>query len=381
MPATRVKLGANVFEKAIERLAVLYAEGHRLVISFSGGKDSGVMLEIAILAARMTNRLPVDVIMREEEIMIPGTYEYADWVANRPEVSFTHVVAHQPIINVYNRHEPYFWVMDPLLTPEQWVRKPPPYAIDIPELNIDSMTIPSRFPPQAGANLYAVVGLRVQESRARMFGLFRSRGHITIANRHGVQNVRPIYDMTDSDIWRAIRENGWRYNTAYDMLLRMGIPPRALRIAPPTMNHYGADILKLSSQVWPGWFDRVCDRLPGVRQVALFGNKAIIPHKRGGETWEETFKRVCLGPDNPAWIIERAARYSNDILTAHRNHATFPLPDVEPCYVCQKNNGSWRSLTRGLYSGDPFGHRTDLPAIDPDFFRPGSGFWEGRPNF
>jgi predicted phosphoadenosine phosphosulfate sulfurtransferase len=99
-------LGSTVFDAALERLIALYDEGHRLVISFSGGKDSTCVLNIAILAARATGRLPVEVILRDEEIIFPGTYEYAERVAQRPEVSFNWVYANQPIINVFNRANP-----------------------------------------------------------------------------------------------------------------------------------------------------------------------------------------------------------------------------------------------------------------------------------
>ena len=71
-------LGLNVFDQAIDRLVKEYKDGHRIVVSFSGGKDSTVCLELCIIAATMTNRLPVDVVMRDEEIMHPGTYEYCE---------------------------------------------------------------------------------------------------------------------------------------------------------------------------------------------------------------------------------------------------------------------------------------------------------------
>jgi predicted phosphoadenosine phosphosulfate sulfurtransferase len=65
----RHKTGLDVFEAAVQRMAVLYAAGHRCVVSFSAGKDSGVMLEVCIEAARCTAALPVDVIMHDEEVM------------------------------------------------------------------------------------------------------------------------------------------------------------------------------------------------------------------------------------------------------------------------------------------------------------------------
>jgi hypothetical protein len=42
--------------------------------------------------------------------------------------------------------------------------------------------------------------------------------------------------------------------------------------------------------------------------------------------------------------------------------------------------GSWKALTMCLYNGDPFSSRfIHLPFVEPEQFRPGSGYWEGSP--
>ena len=112
----------SVFTESVERIAALYREGHRVVVSFSAGKDSGVVLEVAVIAAKQEGCLPVEAVIRDEEIMFPGTFEYAERVHARKDVNLHWLVANQPIINVFNRECPYWWVFDPLLKPEEWVR-------------------------------------------------------------------------------------------------------------------------------------------------------------------------------------------------------------------------------------------------------------------
>jgi predicted phosphoadenosine phosphosulfate sulfurtransferase len=210
----RRALGVDVFTMAVDRLVALYKEGHRLVVSFSGGKDSTCVLNCALIAAKQTGRLPVDVVMQDEEIAYPGTYEYCERIHKRTsEFAFKWLNAHQPMVNVYNRKEPYFWVFDQQLPRDQLFREPPPWAIEVPHKDICMMTIPERFPPASGKRLFAVLGLRVSESRGRMFGLFRSGGYITKPNQFGVASVRPVFDWSDADVWKAIFDNGWDYNT------------------------------------------------------------------------------------------------------------------------------------------------------------------------
>jgi hypothetical protein len=147
------------------------------------------------------------------------------------------------------------------------------------------------------------------------------------------------------------------------------------------MNAAGVPSLRLAAKAWPRWFDRVCRRLPGVRAVVHYGLRAVQPHRRLGETWERCFWRVCV-EEAPAWIAERARRVAEQYTSAHAHHSTAPLPEVEPCYHCQSKIGSWKMLAHVMYNGDPFSMKAvSLPYVEPEFFRPGAGTWQGRPTW
>jgi len=369
--------GQNVLTSAIERLEKLYAEGHRLVVSFSGGKDSTVVLECAIIAATKTNRLPVEVVMRDEEIAFPDLYEFCERTANRPEVDLTWLVANQPILNVFNRVNPYFWVFDPELSPDKWVRKPPSWHTPIKELNIEKMTTSEKFPAVEGKDTYAVIGLRTQESTARMYGLYSSKGYVTKANKSGVRNARPIYDWRHGDVFRMIHEFDLDYCKAYDTMRRLGVTPSRLRIGPPTMTSAGVDHLTLASKAWPKWFDLVADRCEGTRTAAMFGKRAISPQRQKGEGWEQTYKRECIDEAPADWIKQRAITAMESYTGTHSRHSTTDFPEVNPCKTCQGSIGSWKKLAEAMYNGDPFAFKTNLPYVEPEFFREGAGTWGG----
>ena len=191
--------------------------------------------------------------MRDEEVMLPGTYEYAERMAARPEVKFHWVYASQPVLNVFNRANPYFWPFDPEVPEEKWVRRPPAIAYKIPEHNIEAMCGIDRFPPPEGKKLFVVLGLRVSESTQRRAGLHSSGGYRTIhPAKSGYYKVRPIYDWEDTDVWKFISDFKTDYNTAYDVMYRHGVPAAKMRIAPPTMNHHAIAQLAMARKAWPG---------------------------------------------------------------------------------------------------------------------------------
>jgi len=375
----RLVTGRNVFDEALARLCDLMGEGHRLVCAFSGGKDSTIVLELSLLAAQLTGYGPLDVVMRDDEIMYPGTFEYAERVAARDEVRFHWLVMGQPCTNVYNRESPYWWVFDERLEPSAWVREPPTWATWLRHENsIDRMVVPERFPPPPERDLFSVMGLRGSESRARLCSIFNAKGAATKPNKYGVRNFRPIYDFEDSDVWRAIAENKWDYNRCYDVFARMGIRRDKLRVAPPLMK---ADLLlPIAAKAWPQWFERVARRCPGARTGAQFGKLASQPVRRLGETWRECFQRVCID-EAPAWVAERARVMGAAVIKRHSNHAAHPLPDVKPCTSCSGATGSWKKLCFAMYDGDPFASKSAgiIKYVEPEFFRQGAGTWNGAP--
>lgn len=374
--------GLDVWDAAVDRLFALYEDGHRIVVSFSGGKDSTVTLAVAQEAARRAGAGAVDVVMRDEEILFPGTFEYCERVAAMSDVNFHWVYACQPIINVFNREQPYFWTFDPDLAPEEWVRQPPAIAYRIPELHIGGLNTPERFPPAPGKTLISVIGLRASESRVRTMTIHSAGGHMTKPNPIGVRHSRPIYDWTDADVWKTIRDLNLDYAPAYNVMLRMGIPRSRMRIAPPTLNIWGVNQLAMAAAAWPQWFERVARRLPGVRSAANYGMRAVTPTRAAGETWQENFERECIR-DAPAWIRERAVIVRDRLLKEHAGHATTPLPEVRPCPHCSGGIGAWKSLAVNMWGGDPFSLRFKyyLKWIDPEYFRPGAGTWGGNPSW
>lgn len=404
----------DVFEAAYNRIAEVYKNDDRVVVATSGGKDSTAVVELTVQVARDLGKLPVDVVHRDEEIMYPGTFEYVRRTAERTdEIDLHWVIAGQPIHNAYDRFNPYWWVFDPLAE-DRWVRgypghgEPqlpgrPAYWIDNQEIRYisgfklfplrgyrgwedwDELTWQQRlrrakkeqypYNPEV-AQVVSMVGMRTEESRGRYLALLSMQGWFTGVGQPGNVTGYPLFDWSTADVWKFIKDGGFDYNEAYDVMTRYGMKGPAQRIAPPTFAE-GSDTLKMASQAWPQWWERVCNRVGGLRRAAQFGKVAIKPRKNPGQSWEDVYRDELMNPEVvPPWIAERAQTLVKITLRWHKRKSSGPLPEEAACPTCQPGVDSWKSLVDTMWDGDPFSKKAiQLPNMEPEYFREGAGVW------
>ena len=366
--------GVDVYARAKDRIRSLYLGGHRVVVAFSGGKDSTIILNLCVEVATELDLLPVEASFFDEEIIYPGVVDYLLRVGQRDDIDFNWFSARCPQINAFSRDQPYWWTFDDRLNPSEWIRQPPDQVVWIDDNELKGTISPRRFPPPPGKSLVSVQGIRATESRNRRMSIFSSRGFLSKENKYGHKSARPIFDWKDSDVWKAISDHKWDYAQTYNLMLRLGISKSRMRIGPPTMTSAAVSKLQMAAKAWPQWFDKLTKRLPGIRTAAMFGKRAIQPNRRLGETWSTCYQRTCID-EAPEWLATRCAAYKELRERQHRYHSNEPLPEAAACATCYAN-GSWKAMTKAMYMGDPFAIKDgSLRLVEPDEFRPGSGKW------
>jgi predicted phosphoadenosine phosphosulfate sulfurtransferase len=304
-------LGIDVYEAAMQRIDYVFQKFDHVVVSFSGGKDSGVMLELVYdYYKKHESKVKVSVFHLDYEGSYQQTLDYVDRCMGKyPEFDYYHIclpVSASCGISMYHTT----WMPWNPEEKELWVREIPdkPYVIHLENHSFDFFRVGMsdyQFQVKFGkwlhkekeAKLTAIlVGIRAQESLHRYNAInrkdnFRSFGNTRFTQRIGMNvfNVYPIYDWTTSDIWTANALFKWDYNEIYDLYYKAGIPVNEMRVANP-FHHSGVHSLKLYRAIEPKTWAKLVGRVNGANFAAIYGGSRAVGYKTvklpQGHSWK-----------------------------------------------------------------------------------------------
>ena len=275
-------LGVDVLTAARQRIARVFDDFPKIYLSFSGGKDSAVMLHLVAEEARRRNRrfgLMFLDLEAQYAMTIDHVAEMYDLYADCTEPFWFAVPIH--LRNAVSQFESQWICWEPGRE-NDWVRAPHPRSIT------DASGLPyykyamefEEFVPgfgqwySQGKLTACFVGIRSDESLNR---------YRTIAGRksafEGLQwttwmggalyNAYPIYDWRTEDIWTYFGKFAKPYNRLYDRMHQAGLTIHQARICQP----YGDDQRKglwLYHVIEPETWGRVVARVNGANQGALY---------------------------------------------------------------------------------------------------------------
>lgn len=306
-------LGVDVLTAARRRIAYVFDHFERIYVSFSGGKDSTVMLHLVADEARKRG-VRFGLFFVDLEAQYKLTIDHvADMYSTYADITDPFWIA-LPIAlrNAVSMYEPKWLCWDPDQK-DAWVRQPNKTSItDEAELPFFRRGMEfEEFVPAFGEwysrdKLTACfVGIRTAESlnrwrtiKAGNKAAFEGRQWTTWGGGC-TYNVYPIYDWQTADIWRYCGKFGKSYNHLYDLMTKAGLSIHQQRICQP----YGDDQRKglwLFHIIEPDTWCRVVARVNGANSGAEFvqysGNASgtIRITRPEGHTWQ-SFALLLLG--------------------------------------------------------------------------------------
>lgn len=298
----------NVYQSAQERIAYVFEHFDNIVVSFSGGKDSGVMLNLCIDYMRKNSiTKKISLFHLDYEAQYQMTTDYVDQVCkeNRDIVDLYRCCVPFKVTTCTSMHES-FWRPWEESKQDLWVRPLPKECHTSKDFDFyNNYMWDYDFQEKFGAwhhkqssakNTACLVGIRTQESLNRWRAIFNETNRKRFDGKNwtrdmggNVYNCYPIFDWTTQDVWIANGREGWSYNKLYDLMYMAGVGIEQQRVASPFISEAKGS-LKLYKVIEPHTWGKLVSRVNGVNFTGIYGGTTAMGWKSitlpNGHTWE-----------------------------------------------------------------------------------------------
>ncbi len=271
--------GKNVLEAAEERIAYVFDEFERIVVSVSSGKDSTTLYHLCLAEAERRDR-KINLFFLDQEAEYQGSIEIMREMMSHPRVIpwWYQVPLYMTNATSYSEVFLHAWGEG-----EEWMRPKEDVAIksiigDYPKRFYEFFDWLERQQTEPTAFL---VGLRSKESMNRFRAVTKNPGYKDIpwsTKTRSPHSFRfyPLYDWTFGDIWKYIADHNIHYNPVYDrMYCLKGKRVNDIRIS-NLIHEKSFSCLAELQEIEPETYERLCRRLDGVHAAGIYARERMV---------------------------------------------------------------------------------------------------------
>lgn len=325
-------LDIDVHQAAMQRIKFIFDNFDNIYVSLSGGKDSGVMLNLVLDYMRENHiTRKIGVLFIDLEAFYKRTIDFIDRIITQNLDLIEPYWLCLPMLswNTVSMYEPFWKFWDPEKE-DVWVRPLPKHDFIITKDNnpfefwYKDMTFEDFITyfgswysrKHGGGKTACLVGIRTDESLNRWRSIMRQdkgtfEGHCFSTQVDDLTyNFYPIYDWRVNDIWTYNGKYHKDYNHIYDLMYKAGIPLSKQRVCEPFGDEQKAGLNMYKVLEPETWF-KVVGRVGGANFGNIYANTKAIGRRKidlpKGHTWKSYTK----------FLLATLPKRTRDIYVAH----------------------------------------------------------------
>ena len=372
----------NVLEATFERYDIVFQEFDHIYFSFSGGKDSSLMVQLAAMKAREYGK-KIDILYIDLEAQYKATIDHVyRMIDSEKEVidDFYWITLPMSLRNAVSVIQPK-WICWDEDDKHKWVR-------DMPKLDcvINTANNPFDFfrkgmefeefivefaiwyKNKKGGKCAAGIGIRSDESLNRFRTIisqsketYKNYPWTTMVKSNGkpidVYNFYPIYDWRTEDIWGAVSKYDLEFNEIYELMYKNGLSIYEQRLCQPYGDDQRNGLDQFRALEYDTW-EKVLNRVHGVNFGNIYARSSLLGNikteKPEGMTWEEyaVFLLESLGLYAPE-LRDHYYHKIKKFIRWWKDEGLDEIPDVEDKKMeAAKKKASWRRVARAIEKND-----------------------------
>lgn len=363
----------NTYQAAVKRVQYTFDNFEKVYISFSGGKDSSVMVHLVMDEAIKRNR-KVGILIIDLEAQYNWTISHIHEMVEeyKDHIELFWVCLPMSLRNAVSNFEPR-WICWDDAAKDVWVRDLPVADGVINDMDFfpffqhgmefEEFMVLFGVWYGEGKLTAGFIGIRADESLNR-FRTIASKtkethgGHsFTTKVAESLYNIYPIYDWKTRDVWHYHAVNKKHaYNEVYNQMHKAGLTPHQMRLCQP----YGDDQrrgLWLYHILEPDTWYKVVARVNGVNSGALYieENGNITGYNKITKPEGHTWKSFCnlLLQTLPKKTRDHYIPKFQGWMNGWKGRGYDHIPDEAPRVLENKMWApSWRRLCKVLLRND-----------------------------
>lgn len=361
----------NVLAATRQRIKTVFDEFERIYISFSGGKDSTVMMHLVMQEAIKRNKI-VGILIIDLEAQYSDTIDHLHKMVAmyKDNIDLHWVCVPMLLRNAVSNYEPR-WICWDDEKRDIWVRPKPiiaktgeDYSFYVPKMEFEEFMVLWGEWYGQGKLTAGFIGIRADESLHRYCAIARNKTGLTYKGykwttlvAKNLFNIYPIYDWRTEDIWVFHGKfQDLPHNKIYDKMNMAGVKLSQQRLCQP----YGDDQrrgLWLYHILEPETWYKVVARVNGANSGALYVQETgnMTGYNKISKPENHTWKSFCnlLLKSLPKKTQEHYKTRFKKFIAGWKDRGYDTIPDEAPIELENKCwSPSWRRMCKTILRND-----------------------------